>query len=159
MFRTAYGRHSSYPGMMNTLRNEVDRVFDDVFNDYLGTRERPVKRGRTWGGSFPAVNVWEDQENLYAEAEVPGLRMEDLEIYAQGNELTIKGERRHEEQEGVTFHRRERGTGPFSGTVRLPVRVEVDRVEASLENGVLTVKLPKSSEARPRKIEVKSLNK
>jgi HSP20 family protein len=144
-----------YP--VGLLRNEVDRVFDDVFGNYFGGgRWQPRWRGGTWNRGFPAVNVWEDEERLYAEAEVPGLRMEDLEIYVQGNDLTIKGERRHGEQEGVTYHRRERGTGTLSGTVRLPVEIDVDKVEASLENGVLTIEMPKSSSARPRKIEVKA---
>jgi len=144
---------------VGVLRGELDRIFDDTFGDFFGMRGRPQRGTGAWSRGFPAMNVWEDENTLYAEAEVPGLSMEDLDIYVQGNELTIKGERRHEEQEGVTYHRRERGTGAFNGTVQLPVEVDVDEVEASLTNGVLTVRLPKSSRSRPRKIEVKALNK
>ena len=142
---------------MRQLRSELDRVFNDVFGDSMSNRSN---LGRGFGSepSFPAVNVWEDEEGLYAEAEVPGLRMEDLEILVKGNELTVKGERKNGEQEGVTYHRRERGVGPFCSVVRLPVDVHVDGVEAQLDGGVLTITLPKAPSARPRKIEVKAVS-
>jgi len=149
--------HGGHP--LSQLRSELDRVFSDVFNGNLA--DRPwLQRGGGGprGQGFPAVNVWEDEANLYAEAELPGLRMEDLELLVQGNELTIKVEGRSREQEGVTYHRRERGSGPFCGLVRLPVEIDVDKVEAELENGVLTVKLPKAASARPRKIQVRATN-
>ena len=134
---------------MRQLRSELDRVFNDVFGDSLDDRWNV---GRRFGSepSFPAINVWEDEERLYAEAEVPGLRMEDLEILVKGNELTVKGERKNGEQEGVTYHRRERAVGPFCSVVRLPVDVQVDGVEAQLDSGVLTITLPKAPSARPR---------
>jgi HSP20 family protein len=135
----------------------VERVLDDVVGEYLGGRPwlwrtQPSER------SFPAVNVWENEEMLFAEAEVPGLKLDDLEISVTGNELSIKGQRREEEQEGVTYHRRERGTGSFRGVVRLPVDVDVNKVEARLANGVLTIELPKAPSAKPRKIELKALS-
>ena len=138
-----------YP--VGRLRNEVDRVF----GDFLGERPRLGARLGLRERSFPAVNVWEDEEKLQAEAEVPGLKMDDLELLVKGNELTIKGERK---DVGVTYDRRERGTGSFCGVVRLPADVDADKVEARLENGVLTIILPKASSARPRKIEVKALS-
>lgn len=141
-----------YP--MSQLRQELDRVFDESF----GNRPWSASRARRVGQTFPAVNVWETDDRLMAEAEVPGLRMDDLEILVDGSELTIKGERRHEEQEGVTYHRRERGTGTFCGVVSLPVEVDVEKTEASLSDGVLTVAMPKSARARSRKIEVKASN-
>jgi HSP20 family protein len=145
-----------YP--VSRLRKEVDRAFGEVFGDFFG--ERPWLGGRLGlrERSFPAVNVWEDEEKLQAEAEVPGLKMDAVEILVKGNELTIKGEREDVEQEGMTYHRRERGTGSFCGVVRLPVDVDADNVEARLENGVLTIILPKASSARPRKIEVRARN-
>lgn len=146
-----------YP--MNGLREELDRVFEDVFgSDLLDQRFWPQRRTGLRGRSFPAVNVWEGEEKLFAEAEVPGLKLDDLEILIKGDELTIKGERKSGQQEGVTYHRRERGSGPFCSVIRLPVEVEVEGVEASLENGVLTMEMPKSAKARPRKIEVKALS-
>ncbi len=144
----------SYP--LSGLRGEVDRAFSDALGEFFGDRPWLWRTGQRERG-FPAVNVWEDEEKLYAEAEVPGLKMEDLEILVKGNELTIKGERKSVEQEGVRYQRRERGKGSFCGVVRLPVDVDTDNVEAHLENGVLTVNLPKAVSARPRKIEVKAL--
>lgn len=138
-------------------RSEVDRAFDDVFSELLGARGwwgvRPRSRR-----SFPAMNVWEDEANLYAEAEIPGLRMEDLELLIKGDELTLKCERKLGAERGVTYHRRERGTGAFSGVVHLPVEVDPEKAEAELEHGVLTIRVPKASAARTRKIEVKTRN-
>jgi len=105
---------------------------------------------------FPAVNTWEDETAVYAEAELPGLAMGDIEVTVMGDELTIKGERKDLEKEGATYHRRERGVGIFSRVLRLPVQIDADKVEATLRDGVLTIKLPKAQSALPRRIELKS---
>jgi len=131
------------------LRREMDRLFDDFGFPLLGGLT-----GRT--DAFPAVNVWEDANALYVEAEVPGLTMGDIELSVVGNELSIRGERKPAMGDNVTFHRRERGTGAFTRFVALPVSVETSRVEAVLRTGVLMVTLPKAAEARPRRIEVKA---
>lgn len=140
------------------LRGELERALEDVVGAFL-VEDPWFRRGRLRERSFPAVIIWENEEVLFAEAEVPGLKMEDLEILVTGNELTIKGERGGENREGVTYHRRERGTGTFSGVVRLPVDVDAHKVEARLENGVLTIVLPKAASAKPRKIEVNAISK
>jgi len=106
--------------------------------------------------AFPALNVWEDGTNLYAEAEVPGLNIEDMEILVEGDALTIKGERKQCEQSDCSFHRRERGAGEFVRTLTLPVQVNADGVSAALKNGVLLVTLPKAETAKTRKIQVKA---
>jgi HSP20 family protein len=134
------------------LRGEFDRALGDLYG------ARGIGRAGTRSGMYPPVNVWEEDEVLRAEAEGPGLKMEDMEILVKGDELTLRGERRTEDREGVTYHRRERGSGSFSSVVRLPVEIDVEKVEASLENGVLTITLPKAPSARPRKIEVRSLS-
>lgn len=110
--------------------------------------------GRT--RAFPALNIWEDGDVLMAEAEIPGLTMDDLEVYVVGNELTLRCQRRDAADENSNFHRRERGTGEFARTVTLPFEVDAQHVEATLCNGILTVKLPKAEAAKPRKIAVKS---
>ena len=142
------------------LRGEMDRLFDEVFGDYFGrdwfANQWPF---RVRAGTMPALNLWEDEGNLYAELEVPGMKMEDLELTVTGNELTIRGERKAFEQEGVTHHRREREVGQFRRVIRLPVDVDAEKVEATLRHGVLTIALPKAQSARPRKIEVKPLAK
>jgi len=133
------------------LRGEVDRAFGDLYGNLGG-----ISRAGSRSGMYPAVNVWEEEDVLRAEAEVPGLKMDDLEILVKGDELTLRGERPATDREGVTYHRRERGSGSFSSVVRLPVEIDVENVEAHLENGVLTVTLPKAPSARPRKIEVRA---
>lgn len=115
--------------------------------------------GESPSGVFPALNLWEDGDNLVVEAELPGLRLSDIEVLVIGNELTIKGERKAEKREEVSYHRQERGTGVFNRLVRLPVMIDAGKVEASFKDGVLTVRLPKAEAAKPRRIEVKSVAK
>ena len=107
--------------------------------------------------AFPALNVWEGGDQVSVEAELPGLDLKDLEIYVTGgNQLTLKGERRPTLPERGLWHRQERNFGPFSRTLALPFAVDADKVDARLENGVLTVKLAKHESAKPRKIAVKA---
>lgn len=131
------------------LRREISNLLDDF--DPLGVR------GAIFGSpAFPAVNVWEGGDCLYAEAEVPGVAQENIEVYVVGNELSIKGRRSPHDEKNITCHRRERGSGEFARMLTLPVDIESAKVEASLKDGVLTIKLPKAEEARPRKISVKT---
>jgi len=107
--------------------------------------------------TFPAVNVWEEGDNVHAEAELPGVKSDQIEVYVtDGNQLTLQGERKPETPEGGLWHRQERGFGKFSRTLTLPFAVDADKVEAKFENGVLHVVLPKTPEAKPRKIEVRA---
>jgi len=133
------------------LRDEMDQLFNEVFE------ARPFTGFGGFGRrAFPAFNVWEDDTSLFAEAEIPGLTMDDLELVVVGNELTVKGERQDVAREGITHHRRERGVGAFARTLRLPVDIDADKVQATLRDGVLTVTMPKAQAVLPRKIEVKS---
>ena len=100
------------------------------------------------------MNLWEDDEHLFVEAELPGMELGDLEIYVHGDQLAVKGERKEPTCEKSTWHRRERGYGKFARVLELPVSVEEDKVQASFKNGVLTVTLPKRAEAKPRRIEI-----
>ena len=106
---------------------------------------------------FPLLNAWEDDNNLYVEAELPELELSDLEIIVNGdNQLSIKGERKQPERENGRWHRQERGHGSFSRTCELPQYVDSDKVTAEFKHGVLTITLPKRQEARARRIEVKA---
>jgi HSP20 family protein len=135
---------------MTQLRNEVDRVMGDFFGGVSAALPRTYSALQ----AFPAVNVWEADDELFAEAELPGLKSEDLDVTVVGNELTLRGKRSAEQTEGSQFHRRERGVGEFSRTLRLPYDVDPAAVEATLRDGVLLLKLPKAASARPRKIQV-----
>ena len=131
---------------MNRLQNEMNKFFDAPDRTAFFT-------GR---GRYPAVNVWEDDDKLYVESELPGLALDDLEIYVErGDELTIKGERKEPETGKGAWHRRERGYGAFQRTLSLPIEVDADHVEAHFKDGVLTVELPKRKEVKPRRIEIK----
>tara|TARA_R110002049_G_scaffold288423_1_gene470955 strand:- start:141652 stop:142053 length:402 start_codon:yes stop_codon:yes gene_type:complete len=132
---------------MNRLSREMDRLFG------RGT----VGMGSPFaGGSYPALNLWEDDDNLYADAELPGFSLDDLQIYVTGNQLTIKGERRAPEHDDGTWHRQERGYGKFSRMIEVPGDIDGDNVSAEFKNGVLHMRLPKSESVKPRRIEVKA---
>ncbi|HZT80279.1 MAG TPA: Hsp20/alpha crystallin family protein [Gemmataceae bacterium] len=136
-------------GKMSQLRDEMDRLFESFG---LGDGGWP-----TLAVAYPAVNVWDDSDHVYAEAELPGMELNDLEIYVTGgNQLTIKGERKPWTPGQGVWHRQERGFGSFSRLIELPYDVDAERVEARFHNGVLTITMPKSEAAKPRKITVKT---
>lgn len=135
---------------LGQLRDEVDRLFND-FMGGLSQFPAPAFVGRR---GFPALNVWETNEAVYVEAELPGLSADDLDINVVGRDLTLKGSRQSAPGEGMTFHRRERAAGDFTRHLKLPSEVNADAVEATLREGVLQIKLPKAEAARPRKINV-----
>ena len=132
---------------MNRLQNEMNRLFDQ-----WGTRTPRYDQS-----VYPPLNLWEDGDSYFVEAELPGLAMDDLEIYVtRGNQLSIKGTRKRPELENGSWHRCERGFGSFSRMVELPGNADAEKVSAEFCNGVLTITLPKSEEAKPRKITVKT---
>lgn len=129
---------------MDRLRNEMDRLFGG----------NGLRRFST--SVYPPLNLWEDDNNLFVEAELPGFELSELEITVTGdNQLSIKGERKQPEMEKGTWHRQERGYGSFSRMIELPEHVDADKVSAEFQHGVLTVTMPKKEESKPRRIEVK----
>lgn len=133
---------------MNRLSAEMDRMFQRFG---LGQREGlPAV-------SYPALDVWQDENCLYVEAELPGIELDDLETYVTGgNQLSIRGERKPPLVEGGTWHRQERGYGTFSRMLTLPCDVKTEEVEAEFKNGVLTLTLPKCETAKPRRLAIKA---
>lgn len=142
-------RTLSPPQPINQLRHEMDRVLSGFFGQPAGSR---LGAGR----DQPAVNVWDSQDALKVELEVPGVKSDQVDISVAGGELSVTVERQDGPREGVTYHRRERPLGSFTRMLRLPADVDAARVEAKLTDGVLTITLPKAESAKPRKIEVKS---
>lgn len=106
-------------------------------------------------GFLPALNVWEKGETLKVEVEIPGVKLEDVEVAFDKGELTIKGEKKVAIEESATLHRRERPAGAFTRTMTVPWEIKTDEVSAELKDGVLTVTLPKAEAAKPRKVAVK----
>ena len=110
----------------------------------------------TLARAYPAVNVWEDDDNVYVEAEVPGLTQEQLQIFVgEGSLLSIQGERLPCKTPGDVWHRQERGFGKFNRVLQLPAPVDADKVQAKFEHGVLLLTMPKSAAAKPRRITVR----
>lgn len=147
---------------MRAVRWEPGNLWNQLHqlhNDMNRLMNRWGENGGRWPaltGGYPALNVWEQDDQVLVEAELPGLALEDLEIYVTGGrQLTLKGERKRTVPEKGTWHRQERGFGSFSRALTLPYNVDADRVEARFENGVLLITLPKHESARPRKIAVK----
>lgn len=132
---------------LNQFRNQMDRLFESYGFDDAGWRGLAV--------AYPPVNIWDDSDNVYAEAELPGLQMNDLEIYVtSGNQLTLKGQRKEPAVEKGVWHRQERGFGTFTRVITLPMDVNADKIEAKFANGVLTITMPKDEAAKPRRIHV-----
>lgn len=138
--------------VLRRWRDEMDNALQGVFNG------RPQGlAGLNVAGPvvFPPLNVWQTEHELFVEAELPGVAQDHLEISVLGGQLTLRGERQPSAEQ-QTWHRRERAFGAFERTLRLPTDVDADKVEATLEHGVLTIRLPKAEAAKPRKIEVKT---
>ena len=125
-------------GRLSNLQDEIDRLF-----------ESPLT---AWS---PALDVREDKDSFVIRAELPGLKREDIDVSLQDGALVISGERKFEKaEEGVEVHRQERYYGKFQRTLTLPEPVAADKVKADYKDGVLTVTLPKTEEAKPKKIDV-----
>jgi HSP20 family protein len=136
-------------GELRRLQQEMDELF--------GRWGMRFPKWPALAVSYPPVNVWEDNDFVYAEAELPGLKLADLEISVTGdNELILKGKREAVVPEKVEWHRQERGFGSFERALRLPVAVDANKIEARLENGVLTIQMAKRPEVKPRRIPVKA---
>lgn len=134
---------------LGRLQEEVNQLFEAMGagRPFLGPRER----------RFPLVNVTQNENESVLHAELPGVELKDLDITVNGTTLTLKGERKFDSSvPEEKYYRRERSAGPFGRSVELPHKVDLEKVEASLKDGVLTVRLPKAPEIKPRRIEVKS---
>ena len=131
-------------GDLNRLHNEMERLFGQRPGSALARVP-----------AYPAVNMWEDDDNLYVESEVPGMELEDFEIFVNDdNQLTLQGERKQPDGSTGTRHREERKYGRFSRVIQLPVTVNGDATAASYKAGVLLLTLPKKEESKPRRIAV-----
>ncbi|HVR73384.1 MAG TPA: Hsp20/alpha crystallin family protein [Planctomycetota bacterium] len=139
------------------LRGEVDRLLSGFLEGLHGQNGDQDSAYPT--GVFPPVNLWEDEGNFHAEAELPGIRMEDLDISVVGNELILKGSRKTVLKDDVHYHRRDRAEGAFAKVLRLPAAIQADKVQARMKDGVLTVTLPKAEAVKPKRIPVTLVSK
>ncbi len=134
-----------------TLRNAMDRLFDDSF----------VRPGFGWIAPLSAANLaidmYETKDDVIVKAALPGIKPEQVEVAIAGDTLTLRGESKEEnEVKEENYIRKERRYGSFSRSVTLPSGLKADKADATFENGVLTLKIPKTEEAKPKSIKVKA---
>ena len=136
---------------VSTLQNEVERAFRQAFGGAQSGMATPA------GAFSPALDVEESEDGFTLHVEIPGVAADEVEVSLEENVLTIAGERRfYDGKDADTFRRLERQVGRFHRAVRLPDRVDGDRVEATYRDGLLTIAVPKAEDAKPRRIQVTS---
>ena len=136
-------------GGLSGLRDEIDRLFELPLSELTRTSQ-------LLSGWSVALDVYEDTDNVYVKAEMPGMKKEDINLSLHDGSLSISGERKSEtSHEGTETLRTERFYGRFQRTVTLPTPVAIDKVKAQYKDGVLSVTLPKAEEAKPKHIDVK----
>ena len=130
------------------LRREMSRLYEDP----RGTSGQEPR-----AGVFPLINVTQDRDHLYIRAELPGITADALSITATDNTLAIAGQRTLPTEEAkASYHRREREAGAFSRTISLPMEIAVDKVSARYSDGILTIVVPKTETAKPKRIKIQS---
>lgn len=130
------------------LQRELDRSFENPQGFDMGLSGR---------GVFPPVNVLQDAEGSYVvRFEVPGVSPDDITIESQGRTLTLSGKREPSADPNGSFHRRERGAGHFSRSFQFPAELDLGQAQAAYKQGMLTIRIPKREEAKPRQIAVQA---
>ncbi|MBW2056644.1 MAG: Hsp20/alpha crystallin family protein [Deltaproteobacteria bacterium] len=134
---------------LTTLRDEMDKLWSRFFGEWP-----TLEPFRTeWA---PSLDVSETKDNIVVKGEVPGIDPKDIDISIANGVLTIKGEKKQEQEEkDENYHMIERRYGSFSRSIRLPHDIQNDKVKASYKNGVLKITLPKSEEAKRKEVKIK----
>ncbi|MGQ9672923.1 MAG: Hsp20/alpha crystallin family protein [Candidatus Aminicenantales bacterium] len=133
-----------------TLRDRMNRLFEDVFTSARGEEKELISSSWT-----PAVDIYEDENQLVLMAEVPGIDEKDIEIKLEDNTLSIQGERKIEkETKEENYHRIERAYGSFYRSFTLPNYIDQEKIQAEHENGILKITMPKRPELKPRKVKI-----
>ena len=144
-----YYKRNQFPPMwreMARYHRDLNRYFDEQLPSHFLA-----------GGNTPTMNIYTSSEDAIVSVELPGVNPEAVEISVVGDTLSITGERSLEELgDKTTFHRQERFSGKFNRSIQLPFPVEADKVEAKMDKGVLTIRLPRAEEDKPRRINVNS---
>jgi HSP20 family protein len=136
---------------LNTLQNEMNRLFNTVFDAPAGQRGN----GGTLRRWMPAMDLVETDEHFVLRADLPGMGEDDVRIELEDDTLTISGERKAEhETKNEGYYRVERASGAFSRSLTLPQGVDAAAVAASFDRGVLEVRIPKPEQRKPRRIEI-----
>lgn len=135
----------------NTLAERMNRLWSESLRNVGGESE--VELGSAW---YPVVDIYEKGDDIVLEAELPGLKKEDIDVRVENNVLTLRGERKLErETKKDGAFRSERAYGTFSRSFTLPTMVASDKIQAEYKDGMLTLVLPRVEEAKPKQIPVK----
>jgi len=135
-------------GRLTDLREEIDRLFEAPLAEL-------THGSQLLSGWTPALDLFEDKDNLYVRVELPGMKREDIDLSLHEDSLSISGERKGEEKfKDSEVYRAERFFGRFQRTVSLPTPVAAEKAKAHYADGILTVTLPKAEEAKPKHIDV-----
>ena len=132
----------------SSLRDNLNSLFEVPFWSSF------ARQGELFSGWSPALDLYQNNNNVVAAIELPGMRKEDIEISLHDGTLAISGERKSEPSNGEKAERTERYVGKFRRSVTLPTRVDANKVSATYRDGILTVTLPKAEEAKPKQIQV-----
>jgi HSP20 family protein len=146
------GSNSALPafGRLFDLRDDLDRLFSGPLGEVAAAGSHFLRNGS------PALDVYEDKDNVFVKAEVPGMKKEGINVSLEDGVLSISGERKKEETHAdAESHRTELFVGQFHRSVTLPTEVKSNQVNANYQDGVLTITLPKAEEAKKKHIEVK----
>lgn len=150
MARTMVPWTERLPRTLGRLEKDFGRFVDGILSD----EDRWVSLE---GAFVPMINVAENAEGVEVTVELPGMKPEDFAVEIKNGALWISGEKKEEKEEkGKTFHRVERSYGEFRRVIPLPATVAEDKVSAEFKSGILRVAVPKSAEARPKRVEVKT---
>lgn len=136
-----------FPSAIDRLLALQDAVEAARRSDYFGL-------STTSRGSYPSVNLFEDGDDTVLMAEVPGMKKEDIHLQIKDDLITISGERKVEYPEKASVHRVERRALRFNRSMKLPAKVDIDKVKADYENGILKVVLPRAESDKPRMISI-----
>ena len=135
---------------MITLRDRMDRLFEDSLNRFRGGEEDMTHS--TWS---PAVDIYETAENIIIKAEIPGVNKKDISVEVKNDSLYLKGERKFEKElKEENYHRMERSYGSFSRVFSLPTSVEQDKIKAKFKHGVLQISIPKLEEEADKSVNI-----
>lgn len=133
---------------MMSLRDAMDRLFDDAFTRPLSLRD---------GWSVPAIDMFQTDDEIVVKAALPGIKSDEVQINITGEVLTLKGEvQQNQEMEEKAWHIREQRFGSFERSIALPTDVVADKARADFENGILTISLPKVEDVKPKTIAIKA---
>ena len=133
---------------MMSLRDAMDRLFDDAFT-------RPLSLRDVW--SVPAIDMFQTDDEIVVKAALPGIKADEVQINVTGEVLTLKSEvKQNQEMEEKAWHIREQRFGSFERSIALPTDVVADKAKADFENGILTITLPKAEEVKPKTITIKA---